>query len=281
MRAAASRWLALTIAIAATGVGGLSSAPMAQAAACAGTTGVTVVVDYGSLGGTSTGCASGDPSTGLAALTTSGHAYVFLARQPGFVCTIDALPNPCNGAPASAYWSYWHAQPGGSWTYASTGAGSYNPQPGSVDGWSFGGGSAPGSPPPAVMSAPKPVSSPTPTTSSSGDGLTVGNGTTSGSAVTSAPGGTINGTKATGSPAASPTSQGATPSGTTATGTATDAATTTSMGAQTLASAARDVPSDGRGGLGGLGGLALGGGLVVLLGGVAGYLAWHRRQLSG
>ena len=272
MRAAPLRLLALTIALAAAGAGELSSAPIAQAAACVGTTGVTVVVDYGSLGGTSSGCASGDPSTGLDALATSGHAYVFLPRQPGFVCTIDALPNPCNGAPASAYWSYWHAQPGGSWSYASTGAGSYNPQPGSVDGWSFGGGTAPGSPPPAVTSAPKPASSPAPRTSRSGGG----------SAVTSAPGGTINGTRATGGPAATPTSHGATPSGTaTATGTATEAATTTSMGAQTLASATRDVRPGGRSGLGGLGSLALGVGLVVLLGGVAGYLTWRRRQLSG
>jgi hypothetical protein len=57
-------------------------------------------------------------------------------RIPGFVCTINALPKRCNGAPASAYWSYWHAKPHGKWI------------PGTVQGWAFGAGKPPRISPP-------------------------------------------------------------------------------------------------------------------------------------
>ena len=52
-------------------------------------------------------------------------------------------------APASAYWSYWHATRGGKWVYSSTGAGTYKPAPGSAQGWAFGAGKAPSIPPPS------------------------------------------------------------------------------------------------------------------------------------
>ncbi|HEX5494866.1 MAG TPA: hypothetical protein VFX70_09870, partial [Mycobacteriales bacterium] len=117
-------------------------------AGCTGTGGVTVVVDFASLGGgIQTECASGDPSTGLDALTGAGFSFAFLPRQPGFICQIDTLPDPCNGAPQTAFWSYWHGQPGGSWSFSTTGAGSFDPAPGSVEGWAFGAGDEPGSGP--------------------------------------------------------------------------------------------------------------------------------------
>lgn len=119
--------------------------PQAAAADCAG---VQVVVDFTTLGGgVDTRCASGDPKTGLAALKTAGFTYSFVPRQPGFVCTINALPNPCTKPTTSAYWSYWHAKPGGTWTYSTSGAGSYDPAPGTVEGWAFGAGVAPGATP--------------------------------------------------------------------------------------------------------------------------------------
>lgn len=66
-----------------------------------------------------------------------------MPRFPGFICQLNTLPNPCNGAPATAYWSYWHASHGGAWSYSSLGAGSYHPAAGSVEGWAFGAGTQP------------------------------------------------------------------------------------------------------------------------------------------
>ena len=148
MSARAKRFLAVVAAIAATSVSALSLASNAEAAPCGSRAGVTIVVEYGVPVGTSVGCATGDPTTGLEALKSSGHRYTFVPRQPGFLCTIDASPDPCNNGPANAYWSYWHAQPGGSWSYGSIGAGSYDPPSGSVEGWAFGSGKPPRSRPP-------------------------------------------------------------------------------------------------------------------------------------
>jgi hypothetical protein len=142
-------------------------APAAEAAACSGSTGVTVVVDFGSLGGgVQTGCAGGNPGSGLAALSAAGHGYTFVPRQPGLVCQVDSRPNPCNGAPTTAYWAYWHASRGGSWRYSTLGAGGYDPAPGTVEGWAFGAGRQPGLAPPGAPApppaAPKPTTKPLP-----------------------------------------------------------------------------------------------------------------------
>jgi hypothetical protein len=130
--------------------GAVAAAPAWAAACTSKTKGVTEVVDFTKLGGkVQTGCDPTNPATGLAALTGAGFSYAFVPRYPGFVCTIDKKPNPCNGAPASAYWSYWHAKRGGKWVYSSLGAGTYKPAPGSVQGWAFGAGKAPSVPPPS------------------------------------------------------------------------------------------------------------------------------------
>ncbi len=122
----------------------------AQAAGCSGSSGVTVKVSYGTLGGgVTTACALGDPATGLAALQGAGFTVTGTQRWGlAFVCRINGKPTaatePCvNTPPATAYWSYWHGTPGGTWTYSSQGAGSYNPAPGTVEGWAFGAGSPP------------------------------------------------------------------------------------------------------------------------------------------
>jgi hypothetical protein len=117
----------------------------ASAADCAG---VKVVVDFTALGGgVQAGCTPGDPATGLKALEDAGFRFSFVPRQTGFVCRINELPNPCTKPTTSAYWSYWHATPGGTWTYATSGAGGYDPAPGTVEGWAFGAGVAPGATP--------------------------------------------------------------------------------------------------------------------------------------
>lgn len=100
------------------------------------------------------GCAAGDPTSGLGALQAAGFGYSFVPNRPGFVCRISERPDPCNGAPATAYWSYWTAQPGGSWTYSNIGAGTRDPAPGNVDGWAFGSGVAPSVSPPAAAPPP-------------------------------------------------------------------------------------------------------------------------------
>ncbi|TDB96959.1 hypothetical protein E1091_08865 [Micromonospora fluostatini] len=148
------RWLAGMVAAAVVSIGLIAAEPTprtAQAAPCTGTAGVTVVVDYGALGGgVQVACAPGDPATGLAALQGGGFTVTGTQRWGlAFICRINGKPTsatePCiNTPPASAYWSYWHASgSGAAWTYSTLGATSYNPAPGTVEGWSFGAGAPP------------------------------------------------------------------------------------------------------------------------------------------
>ena len=159
---AGPRLLAVGILVAA----GVAPATPAAAAACAEGAGVTVVVDFASLGvSTDTDCAAGDPGSGLEALRAAGHEPTRAAQQPGyFVCRIDGKPanDPCQRtSPADAYWSYWHAEPGGSWTFSDTGAADRDPAPGTVEGWAFGAGDPPSSPPPRNRAPAAPSRSPT------------------------------------------------------------------------------------------------------------------------
>jgi hypothetical protein len=125
--------------------------------------GVWVVVDAREAGGSATSrCVRGDPGSGFEALDGAGHTYSFVPRIPGMVCVMDGRPDPCNGAPASAYWSYWHAELGGSWTYATRGAGERDPGPGDVEGWAFGAGDPPRVPPPSAPAASEPEPEPEP-----------------------------------------------------------------------------------------------------------------------
>ena len=123
----------------------------AEAAACGSKhkKGVTVVVDFRKFHkGIKVGCDASPPATGLVALRKAGFRYTFVPRQPGFICTINKEPRKCNGAPAPAYWSYWHARPHGKWKYSTLGAASYHPKSGWVEGWAFGNGKPPGISPP-------------------------------------------------------------------------------------------------------------------------------------
>jgi hypothetical protein len=123
----------------------------AGAAACGSKhkAGVTVVVDFRKFHqGIKVGCDTSRPANGLVALTKAGFRYTFVPRVPGFICTINKEPTKCNGAPAKAYWSYWHAKPHGKWIYSTLGAASYHPKSGWVEGWAFGNGKPPGISPP-------------------------------------------------------------------------------------------------------------------------------------
>lgn len=121
-----------------------TSSVAGTAGPCAGTEGVTVVVDFGTLaGGTQTRCAPEPVSSGFDALTRAGFTYAGTARFPGLLCRIDGKPSPaqdaCQNAPSPKYyWAYWTASsPSGAWTYSDMGAGNRDPAPGSVEGWAF------------------------------------------------------------------------------------------------------------------------------------------------
>jgi hypothetical protein len=129
-----SAWLrpaVATLVVAAAGLlGAVTAAPPAVAAPCPGTAGVTVVIEYGALGGgVDQLCApEGGGRTAGQLLQDTGHALTWVQRFPGFVCRIEGLPadDPCvNTPPADAYWGLWWSDgKSGEWSYSSLGAGS-------------------------------------------------------------------------------------------------------------------------------------------------------------
>jgi hypothetical protein len=127
---------------------------------------VTVVVDFHELGGgIVVRCAGSSVRSGAEALAQAGFTVSQPLRTPGFVCRIDGKPGADREAcvdtpPTSAYWSYWRAERGGSWTYSSQGASATRPA--QVEGWSFAlDRSATAVPPPGIA---PPALPPAPTT---------------------------------------------------------------------------------------------------------------------
>ncbi|WP_027659852.1 hypothetical protein [Salinispora fenicalii] len=123
---------------------GSPAAAAGSAGYCPDASGVTVVVDFNELGGgTVVRCAPGSQATGLAALKSAGFQITGTLRWgEGFICRIEGKPSAdaekcVDTPPASAYWSYWHAPNGGSWTYSDKGVLNRTPPAGSFEGWSF------------------------------------------------------------------------------------------------------------------------------------------------
>ncbi|WP_439673959.1 hypothetical protein [Embleya sp. MST-111070] len=180
---------------------------------CPDGNGVTVVIDFQELGGTTiVRCARGDQATGHAAIKNAGIEIAGVARWgESFICRIEGKPGANSEAcidtpPASAYWSYWHSPNGGSWTYSQWGAMNRKPPPGSFEGWSFSKNKtettnpsprvAPSRPTtPATQDPPPRTNNPQPPT---GNGGNSGNGTTSAGSG-GKPAGTGGGTASTGS----------------------------------------------------------------------------------
>ncbi|MET1074922.1 MAG: ABC transporter substrate-binding protein [Umezawaea sp.] len=132
--------------------------------------GITVVVDFQELGGsTIVRCAAGDQATGLAALKNSGIGITGTQRWgEGFICRIEGKPAANSEAcidtpPARAYWSYWHASNGGSWTYSDKGVLNRKPPAGSFEGWSFSLDKTETTNPPPRVAPVRPVAAPTTT----------------------------------------------------------------------------------------------------------------------
>ena len=285
MRRPAHRLLArLAGAAAASGLalaGLVVVAAPASAAACSGTSGVTVVVDTG--GSTSTKCASGDPSSALKALTAAGFSVTYPQQYPGsVVCRINGYPekDPCvRMPPGNAYWAFFHAKRGGSWVYSSNGVASYDPAPGTVVGFRFGSGQKPGIAPPAAPKPSKPTptkttSKPAPTTTTSAPKPTTPKQT---SGPTKTTPGSTGSAPATTTPPASPSASASGTASTSAgpSASASDAGSASPSPSETDLAAA-PTSADAEGGSG-PGTFLVGGVLVALVGGAAGWAAWKRR----
>lgn len=156
----------------AAGSGLLAGTGPAQAATCEAADGVSVVVDFGDLGGgVQTACDAGGGGRKAATLfVESGFPLAYVQRQPGFVCRVSGVPadDPCvNTPPTDAYWGlFWSDGTDGKWSYASLSVGSLKvPDGGYVAfAWQAGGGRRlPGVAPTAHGS---PTSSPTSPSSS-------------------------------------------------------------------------------------------------------------------
>lgn len=133
---------------------GAASASAQRIGACTTTSGVILAVDFSHFGGSLLRACGSTPTTGYKLLNEGGwHTDGDNHDGPAFICRIGfdgyhggtryptAKQEPCIlTPPASAYWSYWHADPGQkTWSYSQLGAMSYRPKPGSVDLWVFGG----------------------------------------------------------------------------------------------------------------------------------------------
>ncbi|WP_374120165.1 hypothetical protein [Streptomyces sp. LS1784] len=148
---------ALTSALAFGGVA-VGAAPAAAAPLpmdqCTTTSGVVLAVDFSTWGGPLLRSCGTTPTTGYTLLNQGGWKTTGTGHDgPAFICRIGysgfqggkQFPTPDQEKcvltpPATAYWSYWHADPSqNEWSYSQLGAMLYQPKPGSVDLWIFGG----------------------------------------------------------------------------------------------------------------------------------------------
>ncbi|MFI9626692.1 hypothetical protein [Streptomyces sp. NPDC052042] len=144
--------LGLTVAALAATTGPVAAAPQPMGQ-CTTTSGAVLAVDFGPWGGPIYRSCGTTPTTGYELLNQGGWRTTGTGHDgPAFICRIGysghqggkQYPTPAEDdcvltPPASAYWSYWHADPGqNTWTYSQLGAMLYKPKPGSVDLWIFG-----------------------------------------------------------------------------------------------------------------------------------------------
>lgn len=121
---------------------------------CTTSSGVVLAVDFSRWGGPIYRSCGTTPTTGYTLLNQGGWRTTGTGHDgPAFICRIGysghrggkQFPPPEQDdcvltPPASAYWSYWHSDPGeNTWEYSQLGAMLYQPKPGSVDLWIFGG----------------------------------------------------------------------------------------------------------------------------------------------
>ncbi|MEU7586904.1 LPXTG cell wall anchor domain-containing protein [Micromonospora sp. NPDC049230] len=144
---------ALTIVAAVAGTPAPALADPLPTGQCTTSSGVILAVDFSRWGGPLLRSCGSTPTTGYQLLNQGGWRTTGTQHDgPAFICRIGyaghqggtqyptAADERCAlTPPASAYWSYWHADVGqNSWVYSQLGAMSYKPRPGSVDLWIFG-----------------------------------------------------------------------------------------------------------------------------------------------
>ncbi|MEO7349160.1 MAG: hypothetical protein ABIW32_04795 [Terrimesophilobacter sp.] len=114
--------------------------------------GVSVVVDLTDIGGElEVRCAAGDQATGRDALLAAG--FTTTDAEGGYICAINAMPDPCPEVFDGNFWSYWNTTPNGEWTSYEVGADSSAPSPGSIEGWRYNDGATPPGIAPADVAA--------------------------------------------------------------------------------------------------------------------------------
>ncbi|MFK0247840.1 ABC transporter substrate-binding protein [Amycolatopsis azurea] len=123
---------------------------------CKDATGVTVVVDFQKLGGTTIVRCNPQTTrgTGLDALKGAGFQIAGVQRWgESFICRVENRPSAAENIPiagrekyrelcvdtppAQAYWSYWHASNNCVWDYSQWGVKNRDFIPGGFEGWSF------------------------------------------------------------------------------------------------------------------------------------------------
>lgn len=122
-RRAAYLVAALGTAAATIGIGG------SPAHATTAPTHVAIVVDFRN-GDVQTACVRSG-SDGAAVLAARFQVQY---NRVGLVAIIDGVGSM--SPPRDLYWSYWHGA-AGSWSYASTGPGTFHPAAGTVEGWAY------------------------------------------------------------------------------------------------------------------------------------------------
>jgi hypothetical protein len=155
------------VAFAAAPVSAQTAVRPGTAGYCPDGDGVTVVVDFQELGGTTiVRCAPGGQQTGHEALKNAGIQTAGTSRWgEAFVCRIEGVPGPnaesCKDTPPSgAFWSYWYAPNGGAWKYSEMGVMNRQPPPGSFEGWSFSKNKTETTYPPPRIAPARPVAPP-------------------------------------------------------------------------------------------------------------------------
>lgn len=123
---------------------------------CKDSTGVTVVIDFGKLGGETLVRCNRQPArgTGLDALKGAGFQIAGVQRWgESFICRIENRPSAVeklaikgdsgyqekciDTPPAAGYWSYWHAGNNCEWSYSQWGVKNRDFVPGGFEGWTF------------------------------------------------------------------------------------------------------------------------------------------------